>query len=148
MRNALRFLLAASAALAVASPACACSIVITDRSPEADWKRAREAVDGAVLIVDGEVVRRLLPGQQTGLVKVYRVLKGPAVEVVEVEAPSSCNHEFSGVGERSRFFLYGGPTTFYELSPDASSTRVDRLLGSDRRRDWPYQPPSLQTPGR
>jgi hypothetical protein len=119
--------------------AAACSIFLSevDRTPAAEWRRARQTVKDAVVIADVEVVRPYIRGQQTALLKAYRVLKGPEQATFEVDAPTSCSQEFDRQGERLRVVLRGGPDVYFEVDPGLI-WQVDRLIGSDRRRDWPY----------
>ncbi|MES2034649.1 MAG: hypothetical protein V4466_10775 [Pseudomonadota bacterium] len=119
--------------------AAACTVVFTDaeRTPAAQQRRAAEAVERAVVIVDAEVVRPYMRGQQKALLKAYRVHKGPLQATYEVDAPTSCNRAFEVVGERVRVLLSGGPEVYFD--DDVGLARqVDRLLKSDRRKDWPY----------
>ncbi len=126
---------------ATPSVASACSIVWspTDRTPAAEWRRAREAVRTAPVIIDAEVIRPYVQGKQTALLKAHRIHKGPNQEIFEVGAPTGCNREFTVEGERTRVLLDGGPDVYFDRDPGLD-WQVDRLLKSDRRRDWPYRP--------
>ena len=42
------------------------------------------------------------------------------------------------LGERARMILTGGPDIYFIRMSTLSESAVDSLLGSDRRRDWPY----------
>lgn len=94
-------------------------------------------VKDAAVIADVEVVRPYIRGKQTGLFKVYRVFKGPNQATFEVDAPTTCNTVFNRPGERVRVILRGGPEIYFDV--DSGVTwQIDKLLGSDRRKDWPY----------
>lgn len=131
-----------SALLLFAAPeiASACSVVVTDHSARARRAEAHRTVERATAIIDGEVIRPLIPDVQNALVRAHRVLRGPNVETFEVGEETSCDIALMNVGERSRMLLFGGPDVYF-LSVDQSNARYeDRLLGSDRRVDWPYRP--------
>jgi hypothetical protein len=77
-------------------------------------------------------------GRRTALVRVARIFKGPRQQWFEVGEESSCDLALMRVGERRRLVLFGGPSVWRATMIDAEQQIVDRLLGSDRRRDWPY----------
>ena len=119
--------------------ASACSVVYSaiDRTHAAEWRRAREAVKNADVMMDAEVIRPFIRGKQTALLKAHRIFKGPSQETFEVDAPDSCALEFDREGERSRVFLRNGPGA-YVAWDTGLNWQVDKLLGSDRRKDWPF----------
>lgn len=131
--------------LTVPGAAAACAVVVPaiEQTPAAEWRRARAAVAEAVVIVDAEVVRPFIAGKQAAILKAYKVHKGPAQETYEVDSPTSCNREFDVEGERVRVLLRGGPSVYFESDPGLG-WQVDKLIGSDRRRDWPYRAASKE----
>jgi hypothetical protein len=101
-------------------------------------REARRLIGQATAVIDGEVVRPFADGQPA-LVRATRVLKGPVKELFAVGGRQSCDRALTEVGERLRLILVGGPEVYY-LRVDYSNARYeDRLLRSDRRRDWPYR---------
>jgi hypothetical protein len=99
---------------------------------------ARRLIREATAVIDGEVVRPLADGQPA-LVRAARVLKGPVQEFFAVGERHSCDLALTEAGARRRLILVGGPEVYF-LPVDYSNARYeDRLLGSDRRRDWPYR---------
>lgn len=71
-------------------------------------------------------------------VKVERVFRGPKVEFFYVAAFDSCDIFFGTVGERNRFVLFRGPDIYSTWVDSSNARQIDALLGSNRRRDWPY----------
>lgn len=121
-------------------PAQACS-VIADHiwSPAEQRAAARRAIASATAIVDGEVIRPFVRGGAPALVRVHRRFKGPEQELIEVGERHSCDVALTATGERSRMILVGGPDVYFlDSLTNGSPHIVDRLLGSDRERDWPY----------
>jgi len=98
---------------------------------------ARRAVHEATAIIDGEVIRPAA-GYTPALVRAHRVLKGPQQAVFEVGVQDSCSMVLTAVGQRSRLILFGGPDVWFAHLHIPDERIVDRLLRSDRRRDWPY----------
>ena len=129
-----------ASALLSAAPAFACSVVLPKKYDRQDeWRDAKAKVRRATLIIDGEVVR--LPDADHGaLVRVQRVFKGPHVAQIEVGARGDCDSDFTRVGERTRMLLDGGPDVYFMRVTQGRADFVDRLLGSDRSKDWPYAP--------
>jgi hypothetical protein len=103
---------------------------------------ARQVVDHAAAIIDGEVIRPFVPGQSPALVRVHRRFKGPAQAEYEVGILTSCDVPLVRLGERARMILTGGPDVYFihmGMGVSASeAAAIDRLLGSDPARDWPY----------
>jgi hypothetical protein len=135
--------------LAMLAPAAAdaCSIVIDHRPTRAEEQAgARRAVDGAAAIIDGEVIRPLVRGGAPALVRVHRLFKGPRQAEFEVGELTSCDIALMAVGERSRMILTGGPDVYFIRMGTVSERAVDRRLGSDRRRDWPYVRGAIPAP--
>lgn len=118
----------------------ACSVVIPSSWGPAEFRKvARDAVQSATAIIDGEVIRPAIPGRQNALVRAARVFKGPNQTEFEVGERDSCSILLDQTGERRRMLLVGGPDV-YELQNDGANARYeDRLLRSDRRRVWPYR---------
>ncbi|MEA3016756.1 MAG: hypothetical protein QOI38_1478 [Sphingomonadales bacterium] len=128
-----------SAAVLAPAAAQACSVVILRQPSSAQQARdARRRIARASAVIDGEVVRALTD-EQPALVRAARVLKGPVQEYFAVGEEDSCDTALTRVGERLRMILVGGPDVYF-LRTDYSYARAeDRVLGSDRRRDWPYR---------
>jgi hypothetical protein len=152
MHMVTKFLVAVLAGAALPATAEACSVIMAEQPSRAEQLRqARRAIDGATAIVDGEVVRPFIRGRQNALVRSARVLKGSPPELFEVGERDSCDIALDAAGARLRMLLRGGPDVYY-LDIDYSNARFeDRLLRSDRRRDWPYRtggtaPPLLDPP--
>jgi hypothetical protein len=103
---------------------------------------ARQVIDHAAAIIDGEVIRPVVPGRTPALVRVHRRFTGPAQAEVEVGIMTSCDVPLVRMGERQRMILTGGPDVYFihmgvGVGPGVAAA-IDRLLGSDRARDWPY----------
>jgi len=137
-----------SLGLLVVTPvsASACSIVVREEDDTpARWRAiAREAVDNASAIIDGEVIRPFVDGKQNALVRAHRIFKGPKQEVFEIGERTSCDVALQEQGERQRMLLHAGPALYY-LPISGNHAYEDEILGSDRTRDWPYrrgQPPA------
>jgi hypothetical protein len=101
---------------------------------------ARQVVDHAAAIIDGEVIRPVVPGHTPALVRVHRQYTGPPRAEFEVGIMTSCDVPLVRLGERARMILTGGPDVwFIHMGMGAAeAAAIDRLLGSDRARDWPY----------
>ena len=125
------------------SAALACSVIIDPRQPPAVHRRETAgAIARASAVIDGEVVRPGSYGQPPALVYAHRVLKGPDQRWFQVGTNNndSCAVELPLAGARMRMILSGGPSE-YVLYRDQSDARMeDVILGSDRRRDYPYFP--------
>lgn len=140
----MRILTSAFMAIAVGvcflpAPARACSVVQTQEPTYAERRRqARERIEQATAIVDGEVIRPLT-ASEPALVRVTRILKGDPREFVMVGERTSCDVALTQMGERLRLVLVGGPDVFFLPEDYSNAVQEDRLLGSDRRRDWPYR---------
>lgn len=133
------FVLALGACLLPAS-AGACSVVATQELTEAERRHeARDLIEEATAIVDGEVVRPY-SASEPAVVRVTRTLKGEHREFVTVGERTSCDIALTQVGTRLRLILVGGPDVFFLPVDYSNAINEDRILGSDRRRDWPYQP--------
>lgn len=118
--------------------AYACSVVVTrEPTPSEQRRAAEELIERATAIVDGEVVRPWSVSAPA-LVRVERVLKGEDRQFVLVGERDSCDVALTRSGTRMRLILEGGPDLFYLPVDYSNATAEDRLLGSDRRRDWPY----------
>lgn len=143
----MRILTSAFAAIAVSVcffPASvrACSVIVTQEPTRAERRReARDLIEQATAIVDGEVIRPFT-NSEPALVRVTRVLKGEHREFVMVGERTSCDVALTQMGARLRLVLVGGPDVFFLPVDYSNAVHEDRLLGSDRRRDWPYHPGS------
>ncbi len=141
MRSPL-LLLSPLAMLAMLAPAAAnaCTMAAPRHPPTPAQAQAaaRAAVDGAAAIVDGEVIRPFVPGRAAALVRVHRRFKGPEQAEIEVGVLTSCDVPLMRAGERARMLLHGGPEIWFIRMSMVSEREVDRVLGSDRRRDWPW----------
>jgi hypothetical protein len=126
-----------------AAPAAhACSIVIMHPPTWAERRaEAKKAIQNATAILDGEVVE---PGQDGGApakIRVQRVFKGNAGAFVDVYGDSgNCDLNFSRVGEKVRLILFGKPDHYTTWVDDSNARHIDRILKSDRRKDWPLNP--------
>lgn len=128
-----------SAAVLAACPvaASACDFVYP-ASPEERAADARRTIEGSSAIIDAEVIRAPTP-DRPALVRAVRVFKGPQQDVFEIAAPrTSCDIGMGGVGARQRLFLTGGPDLWFAPDTGTDPVHEDRLLGSDRNRDWPF----------
>jgi hypothetical protein len=122
-------------AISAASPAVACEVVI-DHPPDY-WEqldKAKATIAAATAIFDGEVVE-----VNGGIAKVraYRHFKGEPRDYYLVGYYNSCDIMFDKVGERWRFVLLGGPEYFHTYEDYSNARAIDKLLKSDRRKDWP-----------
>ena len=135
-----------SLAVIVPAPAFACSVVVTHPpSYRERMVEARATVARASAIVDGEVIEPARRDARTGLVvpanvKVHRVLKGQVGDIVRVGEETSCDIFFDKAGERSRFVLFDGPDVYRTWVDYSNARAIDRVLKSDRRKDWPLSP--------
>lgn len=138
----------ALAALSAALPtsALACSVVIT-REPtyREQMNEARATVERASAIVDGEVIEPARRDVESGkivpaTVRVHRVLKGDVGPTIRIGEETSCDIFFDRPGEKWRFVLFGGPQVFTTWVDYSNARAIDRVLKSDRRKDWPLDP--------
>lgn len=120
--------------------ASACMIVVSEEDDTTAYGRAeaREAVDRASAIIDGEVIRPFVRGKQNALVRAHRTLKGLQQDVFEIDVRTSCDVALINQGARQRMVLRGGPALYY-LPISGYPDYVDEILGSDRNEDWPYR---------
>ncbi len=126
-------------AMLVPGAAAACTLYVPrPPTPAEDAAGARHAVDNAAAIIDGEVIRPFVPGRAAALVRVHRRFKGPERAEYEVGVLTSCDVPLMRLGERMRMILTGGPHVWFIRMGTLNEAAVDRVLGSDRRRDWPY----------
>lgn len=109
------------------------------REPTAAERRAeaRHVIESATAVVDGEVIRPWTESEPA-LVRVTRVLKGEARGLVLVDIRTDCDIVLDRMGERLRLILVGGPEVFFLPVDYSNAVYEDSLLGSDRRRDWPF----------
>lgn len=118
--------------------AYACSVtVLREPTPYERRLQAEELIERSTAILDGEVVRPF-SSEEPALVRVQRVFKGEDRLFVLVGERDSCDVPLMRTGERLRLILVGGPDLFYLTVDYSNAAAEDRLLGSDRRRDWPY----------
>lgn len=121
---------------AVPGVALACDYVYP-ASPEAREADARRTIETYPAIIDAEVIRAPTP-TRPALVRAARVFKGPQRAEFEIGPErTSCDVGLGGVGSRLRLFLVGGPDLWYAVDTGTDPQYEDRLLGSDRDRDWP-----------
>jgi hypothetical protein len=141
MKAGLTALFALGLSVVVPGSASACSVFVRDEDNKPErWRAdAREAVDRATAIIDGEVIRPFVPGKQNALVRAHRTFKGPQQEVFEVGERTTCDIALMHQGERRRMLLHAGPALYYLSSLD-NPKYEDEILGSDRNKDWPYRP--------
>lgn len=136
---------------AIVGQAQACAVVMpADRSYATKMREARQRVEAAVAIVDGEVVVPYGGEGRPAVIRAERVLRGTALAEYKVGAETSCDIEFLDVGERFRVLLYGGPEVFITGVDQSEALYEDRVLKSDRRKVWPYRPgtPAAKPAGR
>lgn len=140
--------LAATLAIALAAmpiQASACSVVMT-REPtyREQMTHARKTVEQASLIIDGEVIEPARRNPDSSIiparVKVYRVFKGSVSENVWIGEETSCDIFLDQPGERMRLLLFGGPDVYTTWVDYSNARAIDRILKSDRRKDWPLNP--------
>lgn len=131
-------MLALSSLMPTAAQACSV-FADSEQAPAQKRRDARLLVDRAAAIIDGEVVRPFLRGRQSAIVRAFRILKGPQQTYFEVGERDSCDWSFEQVGQRMRIVLFGGPDLYFASYLGVEDRYVDRLLRSDRRRDWPYR---------
>ena len=138
MRHRRLVLLLPLLAMLAPGAASACSFTHNYRPTPAQIRSvARGAVEGAAAIIDGEVIRPFVYGGAPALVRAHRVLRGPRQAVFAVGERDSCSVTLTAMGARSRMILVGGPDVYFIEMGRVSDRAVDRILGSDRRRDWP-----------
>lgn len=94
----------------------------------------------AAAVVDGEVVRPLVPGVHPARVRAHRVLRGPRQAFFEIGERSSCDMVLMSAGARIRLVLYGGPELYFAPLSLSDPRMEDLILRSDRNRVWPYFP--------
>jgi hypothetical protein len=134
-----RLLLLPLLAMLAPGAASACSMHIPRQpSPAEEAAAARQTVHHAGAIIDGEVIRPFVPGRAAALVRVHRQFTGPRQSEFQVGVLTTCDVPLMRVGERARMILTGGPEIWFIRMGTLSAAAVDRVLGSDRRRDWPY----------
>ena len=137
------FLLLPLLALLAPGTAGACSMnAPRPLTPVEAQAAARQVIDHAAAIIDGEVILPVVPGRTPALVRVHRRFTGPARGEFEVGIMTSCDVPLVRLGERARMVLTGGPDVYFirmgmGVGPGVAAA-IDRLLGSDRARDWPY----------
>lgn len=123
-------------------PAEACSPMpgLAARSPARKLSDASAEVKRAFAIIDAEVVRAGGYDSGPALLYAHRIFKGPQGPWFEVGTNDrdSCAREFPQVGERMRLFLFSGQNGLFAADLFVGDRYVDRLLKSDRRRQFPY----------
>src|SRR3569623_659250 len=125
--------MSALCAAVVPAAASACDVAkVREPTVQENVARAKFLLSKATLVVDGEVVEpETMP--TPARVRVVHWFRGPKV---------ACFDMFMTKGERRRFVMIGGPVVYRTSTMEISSNReVDRMLGSDRRKDWPYYLP-------
>lgn len=147
-RRALSLTVAALFAV-LPTAAFACDFALP-ADPAGREAAARATIDQFTAIIDAEVIRAPA-SDRPALVRAVRVFKGPRQALFEI-APerTSCDMPVGGVGSRRRLFLTGGPDIWRAGDTASYPADEDRLLGSDRERDWPFVgvaivPPPLPT---
>ena len=113
--------------------------VTREPSPRERQNDARRFIQQATAVVDGEVVRASDGKGGKALIYAYRVLKGPQKQWFAVGDRDSCDVALMEVGERLRLILVGGPDTYFVPRDGSNSHAEDRVLKSDRRKEWPYR---------
>lgn len=136
-------LLGLLATVATAPAARACSVII-DHEPTYAERRAdaKRTIADATAILDGEVVEPAdLAKGKPARIRVVRAFKGDSPAFIRVKAFTSCDFEFTTAGEHWRFVLQGGPDVYSTWVDYSNAAHIDRLLKSDRRKDWPLNLP-------
>jgi hypothetical protein len=128
--------------LALLAPGAAGACTMTPNphrfTPAEAQAAARRLVDSATAIIDGEVIQPFVPGQAAAMVRVHRRFKGPEQAEYRVGVLTTCDTPLMRLGERQRMILTGGPDIWFLRMRVTDDGEVDRVLGSDRRVDWPY----------
>jgi hypothetical protein len=117
--------------------ACA-TVVAKDPTRTERMLRAREAVAQATAIIDGVVIQPM-QADRPAIVRAERVLKGPQALTFKVGERTSCDLELTREGEQLRLVLFGGPDVYFTNLDYSNARYEDQVLGSDRRKLWPYQ---------
>lgn len=114
-------------------------VVTREVTPRERQNDARRIIEQATAVIDGEVVRASDGNGTPALVYAYRVLKGQQKQWFDVGERTTCDVTLTEVGERLRLILIGGPDGYF-LPVDYSNAHAeDRVLRSDRRKEWPYR---------
>ena len=110
------------------------------QTPAAKVHGAMEVIGRAFAIIDAEVVRPGGYDSGTALIYAHRVFKGPLDQWFEVgtNGRDSCALEFERAGQRMRLFIFKGQDGLFAADPFVEARYIDKLLGSDRKRDFPY----------
>ncbi len=127
------------AAISMAPAAHACTVIVDHEPTYAErLADAKKTITAATAILDGEVVEPAdIQADKPAKIRVVRAFKGNVPEFIHVKSFTSCDIDFTTAGERWRFVLQNGPE-IYSTWVDYSNARdIDRLLKSDRRKDWP-----------
>jgi len=101
---------------------------------------ARQAIDLAFAIIDAKVVKSDAAADAPILLYAHRVLKGPMNIRWYSANYIDCVGYYAAKGMRARLFIYqdaDGYTYVRSEDMDAESEYVDRILGSDRTKDFP-----------
>lgn len=117
--------------------ACA-TMVAKDPTRAERMLRAREAIAQATAIIDGVVVQPM-QANRPAIVRAVRVLKGPQASTFNVGERTSCDLALTREGEQLRLVLFGGPDVYFTNLDYSNARYEDRVLGSDRRKVWPYR---------
>lgn len=120
--------------------ACMPPIYDKPQTPAQKLNDAKAGIARAVAIIDAEVVRTGGYDNGAALLYAHRILRGPQDRWYEVgtNGRDSCAIEFKRVGERMRLFIFKGPHGFFIADPFVDERYVDKLLGSNRKKDYPY----------
>lgn len=127
-------------ALAV-TDARACSVKDRAQTPQARWLSTRAKIDSAAAVIDGEVITPFKDDRHPAVVRAWRVFKGPRKAEFLVGRAGPCGWTLDQAGVRARLFLDGGPGTYVARMNNGREELEDRILGSDRRKDWPFRSP-------
>ena len=140
LRASAHILIALAGSVLASTTASACSVFVTrEPSPRERQNDARRLIQQATAVIDGEVVRASDSNGTPALVYAYKVLKGQQKQWFEVGERTTCDVTLTEVGERLRLILVDGPDTYF-LPVDYSNAHAeDRILRSDRRKEWPYR---------
>ncbi|MBB4837094.1 hypothetical protein HNP52_000145 [Sphingomonas kyeonggiensis] len=130
------------AAISMAPAAHACSVIVDHEPTSAElFSTAKQMVAAAEVILDGEVVEAGVDGGAPAKIRVHRILKGQVSDTVYIHGDSgACFLNFGDIGERRRFILSRNSGQFVVWDrpwADRYDRPIDRVLKSDRRKDWP-----------
>lgn len=126
-----------------APPAGACTIKLRNppNTPQEKLAAAKAKIAGAAAVIDGEVVTPYKDARHPAVVRAWHVFKGPRKAEYQIGDSGPCGWTLDRAGVRARFFLVGGPVVYTASMNIGDPEFEDRVLGSDRSKDWPFRSP-------